>query len=148
MYINHFCVAKLCTEHKKTKKKVLTQYGTMFFVFGSKYHYLCCISVFSIKIPQGVLGCHTFYGLLPFCTLISSCHLKKALIKYLVLVIQIKKYGLPFITILYNTQCLSPFMSSYIITVEIWYRQKVIILLVLVQIFLVFGDFLFVSFRF
>ena len=62
---------------KKTKKKVFTQYGTMFFVFGSKYYYLCCISVFSVKILQRVLGFPTFYGLSPFCTLISFCHLKK-----------------------------------------------------------------------
>ena len=77
LYIIHFCVAKLCTEHKKTRKKVFTQYGTLFFVFGSKYYYLCCISVFSVKILQRVLGFPTFYGLSPFCTLISFCHLKK-----------------------------------------------------------------------
>ena len=68
---------KIMYRTQKTKKKVFTQYGTMFFVFGSKYHYLCCISVFSIKILQRVLGFPTFYGLSPFCTSISSCYLKK-----------------------------------------------------------------------
>ena len=68
---------KIMYRTQKTKKKVFTQYGTMFLVFGSKYHYLCCISVFSIKILQRVLGFPTFYGRSPFCTLISFCHLKK-----------------------------------------------------------------------